>query len=177
MKSDIYNPEDVMIDLETTGISAGCCVLSIGACTLDGTETFYAKINSAEQRNKLGLIDFPPTMDWWAKQPEKARTEAFGGILPPHMVLHDFNIWLSRLNIEGVWGNGAAFDLPILTKLYEAVNLQPSWPRFSDRCYRTVKNLYPEITPEKFIGTKHDALDDALYQAAHLRKILLTLER
>ena len=39
--------DNVMLDLETTGVSAGCCILSIGACALDLSDNFYVKVNLA----------------------------------------------------------------------------------------------------------------------------------
>ena len=166
---------DVMIDLETTGISAGCCVLSIGACTLDGTETFYAKLSHADSK-ELCLVDLQSTMDWWAKQSAAARIEAFSGQLHPHTAVTGLNQWLGDRKPKGVWGNGAAFDLPILNAVYERCGVTPAWPRFSDRCYRTLKNLYKDITPEPFEGVKHNALADALYQAKHCHKILRSIK-
>lgn len=166
----MYNPQDIMIDLETTGVSAGCCVLSIGACTMDGQEKFYAKISHADSV-EIGLHNLRSTMEWWERQSVEARTEAFSGVLSPEAALVQLNQWMRGKQIKGVWGNGAAFDLPILGAVYEAVGITPAWPRFSDRCYRTLKNLYPYIKADEFVGVKHNALADALHQAAHARKI------
>ena len=56
--------DNVMIDLETTGVAAGCCILSIGACTLDLNNEFYQKISLASCYDR-GLKDLPSTLDWW----------------------------------------------------------------------------------------------------------------
>jgi len=168
---------DIMIDLETTGISAGCCVLAIGACTLDGKEQFYQTISYQDSLN-IGLAESPDTMAWWSKQSQAAREEAFSGSTPVTEVLGAFSDWLHRIEKTSgkifVWGNGADFDLPILQAVYARVGMKQPWERFNGRCYRTLKNLpqNKEIKPDEFVGIKHNALSDALYQATHMMKIL-----
>jgi exodeoxyribonuclease VIII len=41
------------------------------------------------------------------------------------------------------------------------------WEFWKDRCYRTIKNCYPDV-PFDRRGTHHNALDDARSQALHL---------
>lgn len=168
---------DVMIDLETTGTSAGCCILSLGACTLDEKYNFYMKI-SHDSCKSSGLKDLQSTMDWWSKQHPMARDEAFSGTKDLVMVLGAFADWMMAIRKkEGdtfVWGNGADFDLPILGAAYEIVGMEKPWRPFNGRCYRTFKNLpeNKEIKMDKFEGMKHNALDDAKMQARHMLKIL-----
>jgi len=162
---------DVMLDLETTGISAGCCVLSIGACTLDRKFSIYLGI-SHESCLDYALRDAQSTMDWWDKQPAAAYGEAFSGTLSLPEALTKFNAWLSSVKPQRIWGNGAAFDLPILGTAYEAAAMTPAWPRFSDRCYRTMKDIYSGVPKPPFVGVKHNALADARFQAEHLYTIL-----
>jgi inhibitor of KinA sporulation pathway (predicted exonuclease) len=68
----------------------------------------------------------------------------------------------------GIWGNGAAFDNTILAAWFKHFNLP--WDFRKDRCYRTVKNMFPGV-PYQFVGTKHNALADATNQAEHLIQI------
>ena len=168
---------DVMIDLETTGVSAGCCILTIGACTLDLSQSFYTRISHSSCLES-GLKDNPSTVAWWGRQSEEARLEAFGDgsidetrLALPY-ALDAFNNWLRGIKPAQVWGNGADFDLPILGAAYEAVNSKPAYGAFSGRCYRTMKTIYPWITQAPFQGVKHNALADAEHQARHLHAIL-----
>ena len=169
------NSIDVMVDLETTGTKTGCCILSIGACTFDEKEKFYAKIlhSSCLEAN---LADSIGTMNWWGKQSPKARMEAFSGTTPLLEVLGGFADFLRRLESQYgqvfIWGNGADFDLPILGVAYSAVGMENPWKPFNGRCYRTLKNLHKDIKADEFIGEKHNALDDAVFQARHALKIL-----
>jgi exodeoxyribonuclease VIII len=48
--------------------------------------------------------------------------------------------------------------------------MQP-WRHWNDRCYRTVKSLYPDVKLER-VGTHHNAVDDAESQARHLIAML-----
>jgi inhibitor of KinA sporulation pathway (predicted exonuclease) len=66
-----------------------------------------------------------------------------------------------------IWGNGANFDNPLLACAYEAVDVKPYYKFWNERCYRTVKNQYPDIKLER-TGTYHNALDDARSQAEQI---------
>jgi exodeoxyribonuclease VIII len=70
-----------------------------------------------------------------------------------------------------VWGNGADFDNAILASAYQLMNIGTPWKFYNNRCYRTVKNLHPQIKLERS-GTYHNALDDAVSQTQHLLAIL-----
>jgi exodeoxyribonuclease VIII len=85
-----------------------------------------------------------------------------------------FSGWLmeqSNLKSVRVWGNGSDFDNAILACAYKAVEQPVPWQFWNNRCYRTIKNLFPSI---KMIrgGVHHNALDDAKSQARHAQLIL-----
>jgi exodeoxyribonuclease VIII len=72
-----------------------------------------------------------------------------------------------------VWGNGSDFDNKLLSTAYEKIgwkHLIP-WNFRNNRCYRTVKNLYPSVKMKRS-GDHHNALDDAKSQANHLLELL-----
>jgi hypothetical protein len=161
-----------MVDLETLGTSAGCIILSIGACTFDRQFQFYEKI-SVMDSDRQGFTENPDTMAWWSKQDPAAFKEATSGHLSVEDALGEFSDWYRRLPAPNVyiWGNGADFDLPILREYYEVMKMKVPWKPFNGRCYRTLKNLYPRITiPAN--PNKHNALEDALWQAQHACEIL-----
>jgi inhibitor of KinA sporulation pathway (predicted exonuclease) len=70
-----------------------------------------------------------------------------------------------------VWGNGADFDNPILAAAYRATGISQGWKPYNGRCYRTIKNLAPQVRLVR-TGTHHNALDDARAQAQHLLDIV-----
>ncbi len=161
----------VMLDLETLGNKPGSVILAIGAVKFSATkilDTFYMRVNP-ESCVKWGLRMDVSTVMWWLKQNEAARAEIAlpGGDLVA--VLVEFSRWLKDENAE-VWGNGAAFDNVLLADAYDRVNMERPWKFWNDRCYRTVKTLFPGM-PERRTGTHHNALDDAISQAEHLMNI------
>lgn len=165
---------DIMIDLETCGIRAGCTVLSIGASSFNQVHSFYNKIDPISSKER-GLIEDPSTMQWWDRQKPEARIEAFSGTRTVEQALGEFSDWLRGIGKKEdifVWGNGADFDLPILAAVYAKVGMDLPWAPFNGRCYRTLKNLYKDVKAPIFEGMKHNALYDARYQAQHAYMIL-----
>jgi len=69
-----------------------------------------------------------------------------------------------------VWGNGATFDNVILSTAYGLIGQPVPWQFTEDRCYRTLKNLCPQV-PMVRTGTHHNALEDCKSQALHLSAI------
>lgn len=169
---------NVMIDLETLGKRAGCKVMSIGAVVfgqagVSETHRFSAIISRHAQ--PPGLHEDPETMEWWSRQNKEAYNRLFGDDAQGHAmprVLASFSHWLNELDGEVlVWGNGADFDNPILSAAYHACGMAQPWGAWNGRCYRTLKNLRPDIKLMRQ-GVHHDALDDAISQAAHAADIL-----
>lgn len=173
-------PRGVMVDLETLGTAPGSIILSIGAVSFgpkkEHGSTFYEKI-SIESCQEHGLTFDADTLSWWMIQSAQARAEAFSGALPLPVVLQSFIHFIGRdaKDVE-IWGNGASFDITLLAAAYRATKLPCPWKFWNERCYRTMKSLYPEVPCER-IGTHHNALDDAMTQALHLAQILMHIEK
>lgn len=166
---------DVMIDLETVGTRAGDGIISLGAVAFDKTglkDEFYTAIEFSTQRG-LGFTAQKSTLDWWTKQSDEAQKAAFSGTALMATVLQNFADWLPNHAEVRVWGNGAAFDNVILAAAYRKLKMHIPWSFWNDRCYRTVKNLYPDVVAPSRIGMHHHALDDAKTQAQHLVNIMV----
>ena len=159
----------IMIDLETMGTRPNAPIVSIGAVTFNaagiGSE-FYRNVDLKTSVAGGGVID-PSTLMWWLRQDAPARealTDEEGVAIT--YALDDLSKFLA-FGIDGVWGNGASFDNVILSETYTRAGMQCPWPFWKDKCYRTVKGMYPDVTLERS-GTHHNALDDARTQAEHL---------
>jgi hypothetical protein len=189
-----------MVDLETLGKLPGCVILSIGAVMFDEVtgrlgDSFYIVVNTTSCVD-AGLVTDPDTMEWWRKQDFAARAvlnQADIGGKTLVRALNEFDQWLDDQsygewlygeglhtakydtwkethNLE-VWGNGADFDNAILHVAYKAAGKEPSWKFWNNRCYRTLKNLFPRHKLER-VGVHHNALDDAKTQACHAIQLL-----
>jgi hypothetical protein len=167
----------VMVDLETLGTSSTAVIIAIGAVEFDqksgklGRE-FY-RVVDGQSCVDAGMKMDVSTVMWWMKQDTTARAAFEVKGVPLKDALGDLAEWLPEA--ASVWGNGATFDNVILSSAYRAVSLEQPWPFWGDRCYRTLKNLRPDV---KFAreGTYHNALDDAKSQARHAIALLNALE-
>ena len=169
---------DVMLDLETMGTSNDAAIVAIGAVEFDVVagpigEVFYRTIDLSSAVAEGGVIDAATVM-WWLRQSDAAREALYGrgDTLHIRQGLHEFAAWMSARGKDvKVWGNGAAFDNVILAQAYRRMGLPVPWQHWDDRCYRTVRALYPDIQMQR-TGVHHNAGDDAVSQAQHLLQIL-----
>lgn len=167
---------NIMIDVETLGVRPGSVILSIGAVAFDAvkiTGRYHKNINT-KTCLEAGLETDPETLAWWQDQDEAARqviTKAATTGEPIASTLWDFRNWFHR-NGKLAWGNGADFDLPIVSEAFRrcGLGLAP-WHSYNSRCYRTLKNLRPDIQIVR-VGMHHDALSDAESQALHAIALL-----
>ena len=166
---------NVMLDIETLDTSTSAVILSIGAVKFDiekpGVllEAFHEHIDIdtcvASGRTMSGN-----TILWWLEQSEAARTKLLAATrIPLNDALLKLSTFIGR--DDRVWGNGAAFDNAILADAYRKANIPLPWRYYNDRCYRTLKNMYPDVAKPDTGGVDHDALDDAVKQALHLQNI------
>lgn len=177
---------NVMLDLETLGTRPGCAILSIGAVTfgkqgvslLDRFESHIYRGSCLD----AGLVEDAATLAWWNKQVDSRIVSTCADAsrsAPLGDVLCQFAAWLTEVCSNKkdlrVWGNGADFDLPILSEAYRHCGMNVPWPAYSGRCYRTLKNLIPNITLVR-TGQHHDALSDAVSQAEHAVRLLNEIE-
>ena len=172
---------NIMLDLETLGTKPGCIILSIAAVpfALSGCyelEPFYRKISDVSC-GTYGMVSDKKTLDWWERQSDEARNEAFSGVEDLKLVLSDFSLYIAGMPTAPViWGNGSDFDNPILAAAYELCDLPLPWSFRDNLCYRTLKNLYPVIPYVRPV-IAHNALHDARAQATHAEHIFKWMNR
>lgn len=164
----------IMLDLETLSTSSNAMIMSIGAVVFDETglsAEFHRKIN-IELDNQCGAEISASTVCWWAQQSEQAREIFINSVDEFLPTLMDFSAFLDHYapNAE-IFGNGADFDNVILANAYRRAGLIQPWGKYKNRCYRTLKNLAPQLKIARS-GTHHNALDDARSQAEHAIALL-----
>jgi hypothetical protein len=171
----------IMVDLETTGVEPGCCILSIALVPFDlGLELtpFYDKISHRLSRD-YGFVDDPDTLNWWDKQKPEISDEAFSGDRSPEAVLESVSYYLKQMGEPKqlyLWGNGKDFDNVILTKAFKKLGKKLPWHYGNNWCYRDFTKLYPMI-PKLSNPNAHNALADAQAQASHLELIFDSIRR
>ncbi len=168
----------IMLDLETMGTDPYCPVIAIGACRFEMDDspiedTFY-QVVSLESCMELGMKPSASTILWWMEQEDAARL-VFGDKGAAKLVpaLDAFTDWHnSRPDL--IWGNSARFDCGILEAAYKVCGKEVPWQHWRERCYRTAKSM-ADVSLVR-TGTPHNALDDAVTQAYHLRAIYKELK-
>jgi len=164
----------IMIDLETMSTEPNAAIVAIGAVVVNFEknglrEEFYRRISLESSVLSGGIID-PDTVIWWLKQSRLARREIYSASATIEKSCTSFLEFVERNGGAGtvkVWGDGASFDNVILSSTFQRLRLPVPWKYWNDRCYRTVKNMYPDIKSHNS-GTEHNALDDAKAQANKL---------
>jgi DNA polymerase III epsilon subunit-like protein len=160
---------NIMVDLETMGITANSAIIAIGACKFDSvlgiTDEFYQIVDLSSCIKKGFDVD-GETIIWWMKQTDDARKEIFKKGMDIKEALKLFKEWVGTENFR-IWGNGADFDNTILANAFHKFGVMKPWPYHSNRCFRTVKYSFDKIEiPDS--GVAHKAIDDAKWQATYL---------
>lgn len=167
--------KNFMLDLETMGTKPNSPIVAIGVAVFDESgihDTFECNVDLRSYNGYSIQID-PDTVLWWMKQSEEARRKIYEASTPLPQAIEELTIWMRRFSDKKearVWGNGAGFDCVMLRENCSAMDMSIPWEWWNDRCYRTMKNLYPDIKLEK-TETAHTAVGDAIMQASHLVQI------
>lgn len=179
---------DLMIDLETTGRYPGCAIIQIAAVPFNintgkvSKDVFKMAINLEVQR-KADYFICPNTLKWWANENKelfKKLSEDKNHYIQVGVEFQRYFKSLPNYKKIRVWGNSNRFDIGILHGWYiHAIGkkFQPFWDTWSERDVRTLSSLKPEIKANmKFIGTKHNAIDDCKHQIKYCHETIKALK-
>lgn len=183
----------VMVDIETMGTSPRAPILAIGAIMFDpytgdlGARLLIRPI-SLESNIELGRNPDAHTIRWWMKQSDGAREHIFPDDTA-YCSLKEALLSLDNfLNVKGgihlnpriqdeskyIWGRGPTFDISLLEEAYRDCDISIPWHFRCVRDVRTVEHLcHGQIDIKKMTseGTKHTALDDAVFQAKYISQM------
>jgi len=161
---------DLMIDLETLGLSSNSPVLSIGAVYFD-TETgelgekFYIVLDLDEQL-KNGRPANGNTVKWWMTQSTEAKSVFSSEFSSVNKGLSKFVGWMNSVNPDPfVWGNGSIFDISTMENILTQYLYEVPWKFYKVMDLRTFGRFNSKGKPKVNKGTAHNALDDAIAQA------------
>jgi hypothetical protein len=177
---------EVMLDLETMGVHSDAPVVSIGAVKFDprGTVGQLGDASDPEYKHFHVAVDLysleeagfrfsGQTLKWWLQQSDAARKALLGTEdNPPVHIATALSLFYQWFGDESLptWGNGAGFDNVILRNAYERMGGACPFKFSHDRCFRTMKALFPDV-PFALPMVAHDAQQDAEAQAFHLQKL------
>ncbi|WP_053270585.1 exonuclease [Escherichia coli] len=170
----------LMIDLETMGKNPDAPIISIGAIFFDPqTGDMGPEFSKAIDLDTAGGVIDRDVIKWWLKQSREAQSAIMTDEIPLDDALLQLREFIDENSGEffvQVWGNGANFDNVILRRSYERQGIPCPWRYCNDRDVRTIVELGKAIdfdarTAIPFEGERHNALDDARYQAKYVSAI------
>ena len=170
----------ISLDIETTGTRPGCGILSIGATTFSpfsDHESSAFEMYIDQNLRHSSLTDNPDTMGWWDRQNQLVRRKNFSGTNSQFYTLHRFqewvhNEWSKYSGGKLLWVKGPHFDISILERAFDLVNVQIPWSYNEIMDLRTLQTVHHRITLPKRTSVAHIALEDAIYQAQCVATIL-----
>lgn len=172
--------DHLMIDLETMGKNPDAPIISIGAIFFDPqTGNMGPEFSKTIDLETAGGVIDRDTIKWWLKQSREAQSAIMTDEIPLDDALLQLREFIDENSGEffvQVWGNGANFDNTILRRSYERQGIPCPWRYYNDRDVRTIVELGKAIdfdarTAIPFEGERHNALDDARYQAKYVSVI------
>ncbi|HFW6633086.1 3'-5' exoribonuclease [Escherichia coli] len=170
----------LMIDLETMGKNPDAPIISIAAIFFDPqTGDMGPEFSKTIDLDTAGGVIDRDVIKWWLKQSREAQSAIMTDEIPLDDALLQLREFIDENSGEffvQVWGNGANFDNVILRRSYERQGIPCPWRYCNDRDVRTIVELGKAIdfdarTAIPFEGERHNALDDARYQAKYVSAI------
>ena len=170
----------LMIDLETMGKNPDAPIISIGAIFFDPqTGDMGPEFSKTIDLDTAGGVIDRDVIKWWLKQSREAQSAIMTDEIPLDDALLQLREFIDENSGEffvQVWGNGANFDNVILRRSYERQGIPCPWRYCNDRDVRTIVELGKAVdfdarTAIPFEGERHNALDDARYQAKYVSTI------
>ncbi|EON5974928.1 3'-5' exoribonuclease [Escherichia coli] len=170
----------LMIDLETMGKNPDAPIISLGAIFFDPqTGEMGPEFSKTIDLDTAGGVIDRDVIKWWLKQSREAQSAIMTDEIPLDDALLQLREFIDENSGEffvQVWGNGANFDNVILRRSYERQGIPCPWRYCNDRDVRTIVELGKAIdfdarTAIPFEGERHNALDDARYQAKYVSAI------
>jgi hypothetical protein len=186
----------VMMDLETLGLAKNAVITRIAAVSFDiDTGEIIDEIDllvNAKSCVKVNLQIDGDTICWWLKQDESIINETFIPCITKGLdikeALGTFTEWIEKLKKNNdtynvrVWGNGACADNVWMASAYAACHMSVPWRFTHDMDLRTLVYLGEKIAgvhhkkSVKFVGNRHNPLDDAKHQVLYAVAIMNSLK-
>lgn len=175
---------ECMVDLETLDVTPAAAIVSIGAIILNPYAEEFAVLSSYYKVLHISGQDREideDTLAFWMRQSDEVRA-VFQTPKEEKIYLHDmlpeFGEFLgfdevgTTMSIDKIWSKPSWFDLSIIGHACSQFGEAIPWQHRRGMCFRTLTEENKTIMPpDPEFTVKHNALDDALYQAKWLWKI------
>lgn len=182
------NAVHVSLDLETASLEHNAAILQIGAHTLENVNLKNFQEYVSVSSNEAAKRDFATeTMEWWGLQDVELRRQVFGGMRTLQAAVNNFIGWCSYISSDNLsrvilWSKPQMFDIVILKNAVEQFVEWPFGHRNVGDVYTAMRALSPaqqQIAHDTVINDHpalqpHNALHDAIYQAAFIQSYLET---
>lgn len=164
----------ISIDLETLATTPDAIILSIGAAAFETPGLHLQTLNIEVDPEQPGRRLDGGTFRWWLGQssrkpgpglpvrdtPTEERTALPEALEKLARFIYHYDSPLDAAGAPTVWGNGAAFDLGILSHAYAQHDQNVPWCYWKERDLRTLRAVAPEL-PRPAPTVPHKAGDDA----------------
>jgi len=171
----------LMVDIETFSTQHDAAIASIGAVYFDPMTSeiqykFDQMIDVRTYKNPVLGID---TVYWWLNQSKEAKNSICPASAKAYRVEYNVGRVLNEfynfaIEADHIWSH-ATFDFVIINNnLKNIINRQLPYKKSRD--IRTLQHMAGDIDVDD-VGTAHIAIDDAIYQARCVSKMLQKLEK
>jgi hypothetical protein len=171
---------NIMLDIETLGEGRDAAIAAVGSCRFDREgeirDVFYMRTDLKKSRSP-GVLD-PSTVYWWLRQDEEVRNEIVpdSGTSNLEVVLAAWAHWAGTIGghvkDRCLWTNGPTFDESIMRDAFIRNRLEFPTNFRDSRCCRTIYAQGKHLPKMEREGSHHNALDDCIYQAKSLARII-----
>lgn len=168
--------DNLMIDIETLGTQPDAVILQIGWCRFGPggvMEERHSASNglidvAVKRQLEMGRTVDAGTLQWWMQQVAEGTPCPIGGGLDIDYALSDFGRFAKSQGtfFKNVWANSPSFDCVLLDHAFRQNRMEfpfsfRTWLDF--RTAMKAMRFDPKTLPR--VGTHHNALDDAIWQA------------
>ena len=157
---------NVVIDLETLGLSPSSVILSIGAVKENG-DTFYTELDWRDQQECGRAVDVSTCL-WWGGQDKKLCP--LDGTQTLYYALEGLQDFLECEKKEDlyIWARGTDFDIALLNHAFRQEMLEIPWIYKNVRDIRTALAIKECMREDYNPILKHHALSDAIADMKNL---------
>lgn len=177
---------DVMLDLETTGITDRAGILEWAMVPFDrfheeeedGVEPFHMHVDLTSCF--MAGMDLTSSQDWWVAQEPQAKALhisqnwtkiSIGNVTAKAW---DYLSFLAESHELVMWSRGMDFDFPKIEWCFRRfLGKEPPYRYYNKRDARTIiKESGIDESQFRFEGIRHSAMDDCMHQIKVVKRVL-----